>query len=517
MPSNRELGQFESTRALTAARTNHNDTFRTLIESLPDGVIVHADGKIVFVNPSAVRLHRALSPQQLLGRDFTDFIDPGCMPAIRQRVAECLATGQPCPPMESVVRALDGTSVHVDAVASRIAWNDRMAIQVVLRDITKRKTVEWEALASQKRLDMAQKAGLRIGLWDWDVTANRVNWSDETYRQFGFTRETFSGRVEDAVLRLHPGDRERVAAAIRQVLNGKEEEFSAQYRVVRPDGTLCWIDAHGVIVLNGSTHMLGVGVDITNLKEAEESIQKSEQKYRNLFENATYGMFLAKPDGTLLDVNPAMVAMLGYASKQELLARNVERDVYEDPLMRKLILDKLTLQGRARGAEAKWRVKNGKVISVRLDEQAIRDEDGSISHFEVTVEDITERRNLEEQFRQSQKLEAIGLLAGGISHDFNNLLGVILGNTDLLKERTQDERSERHLAAIKKAGTRAADLVRQLLAFSRKQLLYPTLLDLNVVVQDTLDILQRLIGEDVHIETDLAKQLGAVRADRGHP
>ena len=144
-----------------------------------------------------------------------------------------------------------------------------------------------------------------------------------------------------------------------------------------------------------------------------------------------------QPDGALLDVNPALVTMLGYSSKEELLARNLNRDIYEDPAARRSILDRYGPSGRVDGAEVNWKRKDGKIIAVRLSGGAVREENGSVSHFEVIVEDITERRSLEEQFRQAQKMEAVGLLAGGISHDFNNLLSVILGNAELLLETTR--------------------------------------------------------------------------------
>ena len=129
----------------------------------------------------------------------------------------------------------------------------------------------------QQWLELANRAGLRIGLWDWDVVANTVAWSDETYRQMGFTRDTFSGRVEDAVARIHPEDQARVEEAIQKVLAGGTD-YAAQYRLVRPDGTVCWIEAYGAVVRDhSSTHMLGMGIDVTNLKKAQQTGRESEE------------------------------------------------------------------------------------------------------------------------------------------------------------------------------------------------------------------------------------------------
>ncbi|MFZ0992042.1 MAG: PAS domain S-box protein, partial [Candidatus Sulfotelmatobacter sp.] len=256
-------------------------------------------------------------------------------------------------------------------------------------------------------------------------------------------------------------------------------------------------------------------LDISDRKRAEQALRQSEEKYRELFENATYGIFRSQLDGALLDVNPALVAMLGYSSKEELLTRNLSRDLYDDPADRRSILDSYGPSGRVSGCEVNWRRKDGKIIVVRISGGAFRAQDGSFSHFEVIVEDITGRRSLEAQFRQAQKMEAVGLLAGGISHDYNNLLGVILGNADLLLETAPTGAQQHYTEQIKKATRRAAELTRQLLAFSRKQVLYPVILDLNVVVRDVGKILQRLIGEDVQIVTDLETSLDSTRADRG--
>jgi two-component system cell cycle sensor histidine kinase/response regulator CckA len=502
------LGVLESS-------TESEFRFRKLVEALPDAVLVHCQNRIVYVNPFCVRLHGAERAEQLLGRDIAEFIPPEHFPAIQASIDECRSTGEASQPRETLLKTCDGMLVDVEAVGIPTVWNGAPAIEVVLRDIRKRKKAEQAAFEFHKHLELAQKSGLRIGLWDWNLSENTVQWSDESYRQFGYARDAFSGRVDEAVSRIHPEDRQKVECAIERVLSGETEEFEAQYRLVRPDGTFSWIDAHGVMLRNGSSHMIGVGVDITELKKKEQTIQKSEEKYRNLFENSNYGMFLSKPDGTLLDVNPALVRILDYGSREELLTRNLDRDIYEDPAVRTAILSKFGGTSRVQDVEANWKRKDGKIVVVRMAGSIFQEKDGSASYFEVMAEDITDRRDLEEQFRQSQKMEAVGLLAGGISHDFNNLLGVILGNADLLMEKLPAPSQQHYLEAITKSGKRAAQLVRQLLAFSRKQVLYPAAMNMNSVVSDIGAILLRLIGEDVHVETQLQSDLDSIRADRG--
>lgn len=169
----------------------------------------------------------------------------------------------------------------------------------------------------QTRLDLAQRAGLRIGLWNWDLTANTVIWSDESYRQWGFTRQTFSGRVEDAFARVHPDDRLFIEEAIRAVHAGAPE-YAAQYRIVRPDQTTCWIDARGAVVHQGMTHqMIGIGIDMTEQKKAEQSLQTAKAELAQIARIATVGELTASIAHEITQPL-ACVLVNGWASQRSL-------------------------------------------------------------------------------------------------------------------------------------------------------------------------------------------------------
>jgi PAS domain S-box-containing protein len=488
-------------------------TFQQLVESLPDAILVHRDLHMVYVNPACVKMLGAEGPEQLIGRHIRDVIHPDYWPEIEGRIQVHLETGKSLPPAEHVSLALNGSPVFIEAVAVPILWKGKPAVEVVLRDISRRRRAEQTVGEWEKRLELAAKAGLRLGLWDWDLSNDSVIWSRETYRQFGIRPGAFSGQVTDAMPLIHPEDIPMLQKQIDNVRAGAPE-YSAQYRVIHPDGRICWIDAHGVVIHNGSTHMLGIGVDITAIKEAEQSYRDSEQKYRQLFENAPYGIFRANPAGQLLDLNPALVHMLGYSSKEELLERDLNTDIYENAAEREFILKSCPAGARIDGVEVKWKRKDGKRLIVRMSGLAVANDDGSVCHYEVMVDDITERRTLEEQFRQAQKMEAVGRLAGGVAHDFNNALGIITGYSELLQLNlgSNDPRS-RQVESILQAGRRAASLTRQLLAFSRKQPMQPILLDVNSVVTETDKMLHHLIGEDIELLLSREPQLGWTRAD----
>ena len=250
------------------------------------------------------------------------------------------------------------------------------------------------------------------------------------------------------------------------------------------------------------------------LRAAQEGLRRSESNFRSLVTNAPYGICRCDSLGHLVDVNPALVASLGYASPSELVGRDLST-LYADGQQWFTLADYLRNRKEFHGLDCEWVRKDGSTTAVRLSGRAISDEKQNVS-FEIFTEDVTERRALEQQLRQSQKMEAIGRLAGGIAHDFNNLLMVISGYSEFLLDRLGPDPALRGPAKeIASAAERATSLTRQLLAFSRKQMLAPKVLDLNAVVTENLKMLTRLIGEDIDLVMIPGPELGAVKADPG--
>jgi PAS domain S-box-containing protein len=175
----------------------------------------------------------------------------------------------------------------------------------------------------QRRIELAEEAGLGIGLWDWDLDANTVVWSEETYRQFGLTREAFSASLEDAIKSIHPEDRRRVEEAIQCVLAGSDNRYASQFRVVRPDGSICWIDTRGAVVRDRPTHLSGISIDITDIKKVEESLHESEEKYLLLLNSTAEAIYGIDMNGDCTFCNPACLSLLGYAKPEDLLGGNM--------------------------------------------------------------------------------------------------------------------------------------------------------------------------------------------------
>ncbi len=251
-------------------------------------------------------------------------------------------------------------------------------------------------------------------------------------------------------------------------------------------------------------------------KKAHNLLRQSENKYRNFFESSKDVLFFSSPDGQLLDINPAGAELFGYDSKEELLRVNISRDLYVNPEDRKTYMRLVERDGHIRDFELTLKRKDSKIITVQETTTTVRNEADEILFYQGILRDITERRHLEQQLRQSQKMESIGLLAGGIAHDFNNILTVINGYAELvLKNMKSSDPNYRDIKKVLNGGLQAANLTRQLLAFSRKQVMLPKIIKINKVITDLEKMLHRLIGEDIKMEVILEKEIDSIQADPG--
>jgi len=247
--------------------------------------------------------------------------------------------------------------------------------------------------------------------------------------------------------------------------------------------------------------------------KADQAVEASEKKYRSLVENSPYGIYQSTSDGQLLYANPAFARMLGHVAGFERAGFGLAR-LYVDLETRSSLLPELMRQRSFRGVEVQWQHANGSPITVKLSGRIVQEDTSRGPVFEVIAEDITEYRALEEQFLQVQKMEAVGRLAAGISHDFNNILGVIIGQIELLNDSLSEGHPAKiNVGRIRQAARRAIILIRQLLTFSRQETIQPRVLDLNGAVQSVAELLRPMIGEDIELRISLEETLGKIKAD----
>lgn len=341
-----------------------------------------------------------------------------------------------------------------------------------------------------------------------DRTGNNLRWNKNA-------ELLLSHHPKEASDLLNVAERNR--DAVRRAREEFFEEGSGQMEieVLLKDGKAAAFHISAVRVeAEGRPHMAAVCTDLTEIKTVEEAVRRSEAELRSFIENAPYGIgTISLTLDRFLRANPALVRMLGYRSESELLTLVVSRDLYCDG-------DSVVLQsqpGRAgffSSVEFTWRRKDGKSVHLRASGRRFSGTSDQGDLIEVIAEDTTARRLLEEQLHHAQKMEALGKLAGSIAHDFNNLLGVIIGYAELISHQLNVEgRTIPHLEKIKRAGQHATSLTAQLLAFSRRQVLQPRVLNVNSLVRETQKMLQRLVGEDIEQKSILDPALWKTRVD----
>ena len=316
---------------------------------------------------------------------------------------------------------------------------------------------------------------------------------------------------------IHPDDRDRVKQAAEDARRSGIGK-TLEYRVRHKNGTWLVLESTSSVIRNANgdpEKLVIVNRDITERKRAEEALRQSEAGFRSVVEDAPYGIYRSSPSGRFLQVNPAFQKMLGYDLEEELLRKDLASDIFRHTGEYQRLGELLTGTEEAKDVEMEWKRQDGTPITVRCSGRSINDENGAPAYFEVFAEDVTEKRVLERQLRMAQKMEAIGRLSGGIAHDFNNLLGVIIGYSRVLgKALSTNTALREHALEIEKAGQRAASLTKQLLAFSRQQVLTPAVLNLNTLASDMEKMLPRLLGEDIEVSLALDPELGNVKADQ---
>jgi PAS domain S-box-containing protein len=373
------------------ALRDSEERYRRLVELCPDGLFIHCEGRIAFINLTGTRMLGAERPQQIVGMPALDIIHPDFRGLERARLAQ-LDAGKQVQPLEEKMVRLDGGVIDVEVAAAPLSYQGRPAAQVVVRDITAR-------------------------------------------------------------------------------------------------------------------------------KEAEESLRRQTDFIRAITESMGEGLYAIDRSGRVTFMNPAAEKILGWL-RQEILLRDLHQmthyrraDGTTMPRQECAILTAMESRTSIRQDDEFIR-KDGSVLPVTYMASPLLSADGEIGGAVLVFHDASERRMLEEQLLHSQKLEAVGRLAGGIAHDFNNLLSVVSGYGEMVLADTP-EPARKRILEILRAADRATTLTRQLLAFGRKQVIEPKMLDLNAVVTDVSRMLHRLIGEDIELASRLSPDLGRIKADAG--
>ena len=423
-------------------------------------------------------------------------------------------------------RKKDGTSFPVEVSARVIKVDGERYYHEIIRDITDRKIAE-AALKMSEEINRTTlySIGDAVSTTDGNRLARNMNTVAEALT--GWSEAEARGCPCAEVFRVFSEETgERSYCVVERVLRKGFVIGLANHSVLEArDGSRRPVEDSGAPIRDATGAVMGVVLvfrDVTNARAAENALVESEARYRELFENSPAGIYRTTPEGRILLANPALLRMLRYSSFAEMAGRNLEENGYGPGHSRAEFKRIIEQQGEIRDFEAAWVRRDGTLVLVRENAKAIRDASGATVYYDGIAEDITDRRRAEEerarlqlQLVQAQKMETIGRLAGGVAHDFNNLLTVINGYSALALSRLQrGDRQFHEFTEILRAGERAAGLVRQLLAFGRKQVLQPEVLDLNATVGNMEEMLRRLVSEEIEMVVRLDPAVAPVLADR---
>jgi two-component system cell cycle sensor histidine kinase/response regulator CckA len=521
-----------------------------LFQNSPDPLIIlDASLRAVCVNHEFQCLF-GYSAAQILGQPVDELILPPDRVPEAHWIAQCLQRGERLT-LETQRRCQDGALLDVSiSSAPLIIDGQTVAFYAIYRDISERKRAEALSSALYR---IAEKASAAQDLQQFFAAIHGIVDELMCARNFSIAIHdpesqllTFPYFVDEhesapAPAKLASGLTEYVLRTGEPLLCTPELVRQMQHRgqveLTSPPapewlGVPLKVNQHifGALVLKSyskNTHFRERDKDVLTLisqqlaaaidrKRNEQALRRSEVRYRSLVQTAVYGIYRSSLEGQFLDVNPALIGMLGYSSALEVLSLDPQKDVFVDAAEYTRLVDEFRRNGRMDGFEVRWKRKDSVTITVRISGRAVAGGDEPSDVLEAIAEDITERRVLEDQFRQAQKMEAVGRLAGGIAHDFNNLLMVVSGYTEVLLEQlTPGHPLHEKAEAIQQASDRATTLTRQLLAFSRKQILELKVVDVNAIVEDMERLLRPLIGEDIELTTSLAPSIGCTRADAG--
>jgi len=400
------------------------------------------------------------------------------------------------------------------------------SVQGVLYDVTERVYAEEAVRKSEAALIEAQ-AVAHVGSWTYDVAQDRLSWSDEMYRLYGLDPSIGEPNWPLKSQRIHPDDWEHLNRLFGETL-AHGTPYHCEFRIIRPNGELAWVEMIGRpdLAADGSVARLsGTLQDITERKFAEQALRESEANLRQIIDTSPNGIFVKDREGRYVLVNKTVAALYGgqdaMLGKTDRELADVKVFAADDALA--FVADDLevmeTLQPKGI-PEMRFVGADGAERWFQTTKVPLLTDSGPVGVLGVSV-DITERKLAEQererlvtQLAQAQRMEAVGRLAGGVAHDFNNMLAVILGRSELALDLIHEADPIREeLVEIERAAQRSANLTRQLLAFARRQTILPQVLDLNETMAGMLKMMQRLIGENIRLVWRPGADLWPVKID----
>nr|WP_319393267.1 PAS domain S-box protein [uncultured Desulfobacter sp.] len=502
--------------------TESEKKYHQLFEAVSDAVyLISEQGRVIDVNQAAcTSLGR--KKEEMIGLYIND-VD------LNFSLGEFLSFWEKEPfntpkKFETIHKTKTHELISVEVTAQKIKFDHATCFYAVAKDITERQKTEKFLKESEKRFRNLMENVDAVAVQGYGFDGTTQYWNKASERLYGYTQQEAIGQsLLDLI--IPPDMRDVVSEEMRKMAESGRPIPSGELLLRHKDGSPVPVISHHVIVeVPGcERELFCLDIDISERKRAETTLRQSEEKFRTLVNTAPFGIQLTDLEGNIIYSNPAHNQIQGYEGDQITGMKLWDLTVDEEQrgqikaYYQNIIANKPEPSIYA----TREKTRDDREIDVEVNWEYIRNENDEVTGIISIIEDVTERKKadaerekLQKQLNQAQKMEAVGRLAGGVAHDFNNMLGVILGYVELAFEKL-DSSQELYadLEEIQKAAERSADLTKQLLTFARKQIIAPEALDLNDAVDSMLKMLRRLIGEDIDLSWLPGDKLWPVKID----
>ena len=502
--------------------------YSLFFEELADPVVIFQDGRCKDCNKAALEVLGYAAKADAIGLKLAD-MSPQKQPDGNSSIVRANEVFRDVLQNRTkrfgwLCRSQKGQELRFDINCSIVSYGGETFICTFWRDMTQQTVLEDRLRESEDRFRIFSLSG-QDGVITMDNEGRITHINPVAEKMLGYGVKEVLGKTLQEYLVLDSFyEEQRLQLAMAEVMPflatpGSQEEAGKALEITarRKDGLPMTVDLSLFSEKAGSEwRVIGIFRDVTERKMAMEALQKSEEKYRRLFEETKDVIFLSSPEGRYLDINKSGIELFGYGSKEEIMQADIGRDLYWDPDDRIEFLRAIESQGFVNMHEMAMKTKSGQKVIVSATANALYDEVGKVTVYQGILRDLTGLKKMEQQLFEYQKLDDVGRMIGDIAHNFNNILNIIIGNAQLAKMSGQcTGEAPRYLASIEDEVLRAADIVEQLLAFGRKRRLDVKVVDMNHVLREFLKLTEKTIGEDIKTRTVFAPEQVTVKIDSG--
>ncbi len=496
------------------------EQFRSLVENISDVVFnVDIDGTITYMSPVAEGI-TGYTTDEYVRKNLAEFIHPDDLPDLIGSFGRSLQGIKEEAEFRVVTK--DGSYRYVRSSSNPVMdGGSVIGLTGLITDITERRQAEDELRKSEERFRVGAVSASDL-IYEWDIKRGSLDWYGNIDEMLGYDPGEFPRTIEAWEEVIHPEDRDRVLAALEQHVK-KKVPYNEEYRVIQKDGTIRYWTDRGSAMFDetGNAYgMIGACSDITDRRQAEENIQEinrllfdrtlelraSEEKFRSLFETSRDFMCITDLEGRFIDTNDAAQEFFGYSPEE--LSKITMLELYSNPDDRQEIINGIIEKGYVTNLEARLKKKSGETIDVLVSVNLKKDDNGKPVHFFSSARDMTEKKRMEMQLLQSEKLSAVGTMISGVAHELNNPLTSIIGNAQLLSRRDVPDDIRAKLDVILRESRRSAKIVGGLLAFAREHRPERMMTDINEILTESLKLREYdLRVSNIDVRTSFADDL----------